>query len=89
MKEKNLPLRKCALCGRQTVKSELIRIVRTPEGDVVLDRTGKKNGRGVYMCHSAECLKKAKKSGRLASSLACAIPDEIYEELAAEVADGE
>ena len=89
MKEKKIPLRKCAVCGEQKAKTELIRVVRTPEGDVVLDRTGKQNGRGAYMCRSTECLKKAKKSGRLSSSLGAALSEEIYDELAAEVADGE
>lgn len=89
MKEKKIPLRKCAVCGEQRAKTELIRVVRTPEGDVVLDRIGKQNGRGAYMCRSTECLKKAKKSGRLSSSLGVALSEEIYDELAAEVADGE
>ena len=89
MKEKKIPLRKCAVCGEQKAKTELIRVVRTPEGDVVLDRIGKQNGRGAYMCRSTECLKKAKKSGRLSNSLGAALPEEIYDELAAEVADGE
>jgi len=89
MKEKKLPMRKCALCGEQKAKSALIRVVRTPEGEVLLDRTGKQNGRGVYMCRSVDCLKKARKSGRLASSLSCVIPEDIYDELAAEVSDGE
>jgi len=89
MKEKKIPLRKCAVCGEQKGKSELIRVVRTPESEVVIDRTGKRNGRGAYMCRSVECLRKARKSGRLASSLSCQIPEEIYDELAAEVADGE
>ena len=89
MKEKKLPMRKCALCGEQKTKSALIRVVRTPEGEVLLDRTGKQNGRGVYMCRSVDCLKKARKSGRLASSLSCVIPEDIYDELAAEVSDGE
>lgn len=89
MKEKKIPLRKCAVCGEQKAKTELIRVVRTPDGDVVLDRIGKQNGRGAYMCRSTECLKKAKKSGRLSSSLGVALSEEIYDELAAEVADGE
>jgi len=89
MKEKKIPLRKCAVCGAQKPKAELIRVVRTPETEVVLDRTGKQNGRGVYMCRSTECLKKARKNGRLATSLSCPVPDDIYDELAAEVADSE
>ncbi len=89
MKEKKVPLRKCAICGAQKAKSELIRIVRTPEGIAVLDRIGKQNGRGVYMCRSVECLKKARKSGRLANSISCEIGESVYDELAAEVADGE
>ena len=89
VKEKKVPLRKCAICGEQKAKSELIRVVRTPEHEIALDKTGKKNGRGVYMCRSFECLKKARKNGRLASSLECPIPENVYDELAAEVADGE
>ena len=89
MKEKKAPLRKCALCGGQKTKAELIRVVRTPEGEVLLDKSGRLNGRGVYMCHSASCLKKAVKSGRLATALSCAIPDSVYEELANEVTHGE
>ena len=89
MKEKKIPLRKCAVCGMQKAKSELVRVVKTPENEVALDVVGKMNGRGAYMCHSAECLKKARKSGRLANSLGCAIPEEVYEQLAGEVSDGE
>ena len=88
-KVKKIPLRRCTGCGESFPKKELLRVVRTPEGDVVLDRTGKQNGRGAYMCRSTECLKKAKKSGRLSSSLGAALSEEIYDELAAEVADGE
>ena len=89
MKEKKIPLRKCAVCGEQKAKTELIRVVRTPDGEIKLDGGTRLNGRGAYICKSAECLKKAKKSGRLSSSLGVALSEEIYDELAAEVADGE
>ena len=59
----------------------MIRIVRTPEGEITLDETGKKAGRGVYICPSTQCLKKAQKAKRLEKSLETAIPDEVYAEL--------
>jgi predicted RNA-binding protein YlxR (DUF448 family) len=66
-----------------------LRVVRTPEGEIVLDSTGRKNGRGVYLCNSAKCLNRAKKNGRLASHLECEIPDEVFEALEAEIGQGE
>ena len=66
-------------------KKELVRVVRSPEGEISLDLTGKKNGRGAYVCPNAECLKKAKKSKRIERSFACAIPDEIYDKMEQEL----
>jgi predicted RNA-binding protein YlxR (DUF448 family) len=67
-------------------KKELIRVVRTPDGEVCIDATGKKSGRGAYICKKEECLAKARKSGRLKSSLECEITDAVYEQLAKEIA---
>ncbi len=81
---KKVPERKCIGCSEKKAKHELIRIVRLPEEKgVEIDRTGKKSGRGAYICPSAMCLKKAKK--RLESSLECKIPDEVFEKLQAEI----
>ena len=66
----------------------LIRVLRTPEGEIVLDTTGKKSGRGAYICKSASCLKKARKAKRLESSLDCKIPDEVYDRLEEELTVG-
>ena len=66
-----------------------MRVVRTHEGEIVLDFSGRKNGRGVYLCRDAKCLNKAKKSGKLATHLECNIPDEIFANLEASIAQGE
>ncbi len=82
-KKKKMPERRCIGCGQTKLKSELIRVVRSPEGEVTLDLTGKKSGRGAYLCPSSACLKRAVKSKQLARNLECAIPDELGDELAA------
>lgn len=81
MQQKKIPERKCVLCNERFPKSELLRIVRTPDGEVCLDATGKKSGRGAYVCKSKKCLTSAKKSKRLDRALETAVPDEIYDEL--------
>lgn len=81
MQQKKIPERKCVLCNERFPKSELLRIVRTPDGEVCLDMTGKKSGRGAYVCKSKKCLTSAKKSKRLDRALEVAVPDEIYCEL--------
>ena len=83
--EKKIPLRKCTGCGEMKPKKELIRVLKTAESEIVLDKTGKKNGRGAYLCNSIECLKKAGKSRGLERSLQIKIPDEIYETLEKEL----
>ena len=83
--EKKIPLRKCTGCGEMKPKKELIRVLKTVESEIVLDKTGKKNGRGAYLCNSIECLKKAGKSRGLERSLQIKIPDEIYETLEKEL----
>lgn len=77
-KQRKTPQRQCAGCGQMFDKRALIRIVRSPEGSVFVDPTGKKPGRGAYLCKNAECLKKAKKTKRLERVLAAAISEEIY-----------
>lgn len=87
-KKKKIPQRRCVGCGETKEKRELIRVVRTPEGDVCLDFIGKKSGRGAYLCHSAACLKKAIKSKRLEQNLEVQIPEEIYARLEEELEVG-
>ena len=83
--QRKIPIRKCSGCQERFPKSELIRVLRTPEGEIVLDLTGKKNGRGAYLCKNPVCLKKATKGGRIASALECTIPEEIYTRLEEEL----
>ncbi len=77
-KVKKIPERQCLGCNGHFPKRELLRVVRDPAGAVSLDFTGKKSGRGAYICKSSACLLKAERSGRLARNLACEIPEEIY-----------
>lgn len=78
---KKIPERHCVGCAKAAPKSELIRVVRSPDGTVSIDFKGKKSGRGVYICQSTECLKKALKSKRLEHNLNVTIPPEIFNEL--------
>lgn len=75
---KKIPMRMCVGCGEMKPKQTLIRVVKTPEGEIKIDLKGKMNGRGAYVCHSAECLKKAHKSKRLERTFKTEISDEIY-----------
>ncbi|MBQ9745181.1 MAG: YlxR family protein [Clostridia bacterium] len=84
-KVKKIPLRKCLGCMESYPKKELIRVVRTPEGDVCIDLTGKKSGRGAYICKSEACLKKAIKSKRIQSNLEITLSDELIEALTKEL----
>lgn len=82
MKAKNkIPMRQCTGCREMKNKKEMIRVLKTPEETIVLDATGKKNGRGAYICFSKECLEKAMKSHGLERSLKASIPEEVYENL--------
>ena len=85
MMERKIPVRRCTGCGEHFPKKELIRILRTPDGDIVIDDGGKKSGRGAYICKSAACLKKARKARRLETSLECTIPNEVYDRLEEEL----
>ena len=88
-KIKKVPLRKCVGCMQSFEKKELIRVVRSPEGEVSLDFSGKKSGRGAYVCRNSSCLKKAIKSKRIERNLECEIPDEVYERLEGELLTNE
>ncbi|MBQ8331892.1 MAG: YlxR family protein [Clostridia bacterium] len=86
-KVKKIPQRQCLGCNEHKPKKELLRVVRSPEGDISLDFTGKKSGRGAYICRDVRCLKKARKSRRIDRSLDCAIPEEVYDKMESELAD--
>ena len=83
---KKTPQRRCTGCGERFDKPFLIRVVRSPEGEITLDETGKKPGRGAYLCKKAACLKKARKTRWLEQNLAVQIPDDIYDMLEGELA---
>lgn len=95
MKQKKIPLRKCTGCCEMKPKRELIRVVKTSVdkdgenavcgGEISLDLTGKKPGRGAYVCKNTKCFEKARKACRFERSLSCKIPDEVYEQLALEL----
>ncbi|MEG2174007.1 MAG: YlxR family protein [Oscillospiraceae bacterium] len=89
MKEHKIPQRMCAGCGEHKDKRNLIRVVRSPEGVISLDRTGKKPGRGAYLCPDAECLRKARKARRFERAFSCQIPDEVYVAMEKEMSAGE
>lgn len=84
---KSLPQRTCIGCNSQKDKKELIRIVKNKEGIISIDRTGKAQGRGAYICDNVECLEKVIKSKRLERALNTKISDEIYEELRGVIID--
>ena len=86
---KKMPERKCLGCMQSFPKSSLIRVVRSPEGEVALDKTGKKSGRGAYVCPNADCLKKAVKAKRLDRALECSIPDEVLSSLEVSIGEAE
>ncbi len=81
VKSKRIPLRVCIVCGAKRPKKELIRIVRTPKGKVVIDYDGKKSGRGAYLCLKKDCIDKARREEQLEHALRIEIPSCIYEEL--------
>ena len=85
--KRKTPIRKCTGCGEHFAKNELIRVLRTPEGEICIDLHGKKSGRGAYICKRLECFRKARKQRRLESSLECSIPAEVYDKLEQELAN--
>jgi len=78
---KKIPLRRCIATMTQVPKKELLRIVRTPDGEVKIDLTGKANGRGAYLLKTLEAVELAQKKGALSRALECQIPNEIYDEI--------
>jgi len=89
LQERKLPERKCLGCGETKLKRDMIRVVRSPQGDISLDFIGKKSGRGAYVCPSLSCLKKARKARRLEHQLKVSIPDQIYDALEAQMQNGD
>ena len=87
--EKKIPMRQCLGCREMKPKKELIRVVRSPEGDISLDFKGKASGRGAYVCPDSGCLKKAIKAKALERAFSCQIPQEIYEALEKEMEAGD
>ena len=85
MKPKKIPMRMCVGCREMKEKRELIRVVRTPEGEVALDATGKRSGRGAYVCRQADCLKRSIKQKQLERQLEITLTPEIIEALTAEM----
>ena len=83
--KKKIPMRKCVGCGEMMPKKELMRILRTEENEFCVDTTGKKKGRGAYLCHSAECFRKAVKNKGLERSFKQSIPPEVYDRLEKEM----
>ncbi len=85
MSMKKVPLRQCIGCGEMKSKKEMIRVIKTADEEILLDATGRKNGRGAYLCPSMECLRKAVKSKGLERSFKMAIPKEVYDTLEKEM----
>ncbi len=89
MSMKKIPMRMCTGCHEMKPKKELIRVVKTPEGEIKVDFTGKLNGRGAYLCKNTECFEKAQKQKALSRAFETPITDEVYEELKKEIKKGE
>ena len=87
MTKRKIPSRQCIGCGEMKEKREMLRVIKTPENVIVIDVTGKKNGRGAYLCHSVDCFQKAIKLKALEKSLKTAIPTEVYEKLEKELSE--
>ena len=85
MQTRKQPRRMCTGCGEMKEKRGLIRVVKSSDGEISLDKTGKKNGRGAYICHDAACLKKARKNKRIERAFEVTIPDEIYDRMEEEI----
>ncbi len=78
---KKIPMRQCVGCGEMKAKKEMMRVLKTPEEEIVLDKTGKKNGRGAYLCMAKECLVKARRNKGLERSFKMSIPNDVYDSL--------
>jgi len=97
MRQKRVPMRMCTGCGEMKPKKELVRVVKAPDpkneageiagfGEVSLDLTGRKPGRGAYICRNVECLRAARKARRFERAFSCRIPDEVYDAMEEEIA---
>ena len=89
MAAKKIPMRKCLGCNVMKEKRSLIRVVRDPQGEISLDLTGKKSGKGAYICRNVDCYKAAVKSKRFERAFSCAIPQEVYEKMQEELEKSE
>ena len=87
--QKKIPMRMCTGCGEMKPKKELVRVVKSPQGEISLDLTGKKPGRGAYVCHDVACLQKARKARRLERAFSCAISPQVYDQMEEEIATDE
>ncbi|MBQ8345946.1 MAG: YlxR family protein [Clostridia bacterium] len=88
-KPRKIPMRQCLGCQAHKPKLELLRVVRTPEGEILLDFTGKKSGRGAYICKDMKCLRRVRKSGAVGRLLQCDISSEIYDRMESELSEYE
>lgn len=87
MKTKKIPMRICLGCSEMKPKKELVRVVKSPEGEISIDLTGKKSGRGAYICRNADCLALARKARRLEKSFSCKIDEAVYDRMEEELAN--
>ena len=81
MRQKKIPMRMCAGCGEHKPKKELVRVVKSPEGEISLDTTGREPGRGAYVCDNPDCIRKLKKARLLNKAFSSEIPAEVYEKI--------
>ena len=86
---KKIPMRMCLGCGEMKPKRELIRAVKSPEGEISMDLTGKKSGRGAYICRSSECFRKARKARRFEKAFSCQISEQVYDAMEKELTENE
>ena len=87
IKEKKIPMRQCVGCREMRPKAELVRVVKSKEGSISIDTGTRLPGRGAYICHSVQCLTKAKKTHSIERAFACAISDEVYEQLTRSISE--
>ena len=84
-KVRKIPMRQCMGCNEHKPKGELLRVVRSPEGTISLDTTGRASGRGAYLCRDVKCLRRARKSRRIENTLECTIPEEVWDRMEEEL----
>lgn len=89
MKQRRVPMRMCSGCGEMFDKRQLVRVVKSSQGEVSLDLTGKKPGRGAYVCSSPACLNKARKARRIERAFSMQIPDQVWVQMEEEMAENE